>query len=144
VNNAEILYGTWQQASNADLRVVYDAFETNTFGPWRMCQAFIPLMRDQRPARIVNVPSEARSLANMGGGTPTYSTSFGRRYLQMMDQPEASSAMVNHCRSNKGLKSKNGLGASPSASFPMVRIVKTGFVARGEFFAWNSSSYFLH
>lgn len=75
VNNAGILYDTWQQASNADLKVVHDAFETNTFGSWRMCQAFVPLMRNQHPARIVNVSSEAGSLASMGNGTPAYSTS---------------------------------------------------------------------
>lgn len=75
VNNAAILYDTWQRAVSADLAVVHDALETNTFGPWRMCQAFVPLLRRSRHGRIVNVSSEAGSLASMGAGTPAYSMS---------------------------------------------------------------------
>ena len=58
VNNAAILYDSWQRAVSADLRVVREAFETNTLGPWRMCEAFLPLLRRSRHARIVNVSSE--------------------------------------------------------------------------------------
>lgn len=36
VNNAAILYDTWQQASSADLAVVQQALDTNLFGAWRM------------------------------------------------------------------------------------------------------------
>ncbi len=75
VNNAGILYDTWQQANTADLDTVCQALKTNTFGPWRMCQAFIPLMRRSQGGRIVNVSSEGGSLANMSGGTPAYSVS---------------------------------------------------------------------
>ncbi|QMS86255.1 SDR family oxidoreductase (plasmid) [Nostoc edaphicum CCNP1411] len=75
VNNAGILYDTWQQASNADLDTVYEAFETNIFGAWRMCKAFIPLMRRSEHGRIVNVSSEAGSLTSMGSSTPAYSVS---------------------------------------------------------------------
>lgn len=75
VNNAGILYDTWQRASEADLAVVQQAIDTNTFGPWRMAQAFIPLLRQSQYGRIVNVSSEAGSLTSMGGGTPAYSFS---------------------------------------------------------------------
>ncbi len=75
VNNAGILYDTWQQANTADLDTVRQALETNTFGPWRMCQAFIPLLRRSQGGRIVNVSSEGGSLASMSGGTPAYSVS---------------------------------------------------------------------
>jgi NAD(P)-dependent dehydrogenase (short-subunit alcohol dehydrogenase family) len=37
-----------------------------------MCQAFLPLLRKSRVARIVNVSSESGSLANMGAGPPAY------------------------------------------------------------------------
>src|SRR5688500_7848787 len=43
VNNAAILYDTWQRALTADLEVVREALETNTLGAWQMCQAFVPL-----------------------------------------------------------------------------------------------------
>lgn len=75
VNNAAILYDTWQRAASADLAVVHEALETNTFGPWRMCQAFLPLLRRSGHGRIVNVSSEAGSLASMGAGTPAYNLS---------------------------------------------------------------------
>jgi NAD(P)-dependent dehydrogenase (short-subunit alcohol dehydrogenase family) len=75
VNNAAILYDTWQHAVDADLGVVHEALETNTLGPWRMTQALLPLLRRSRQARIVNVSSEAGSLAGMQGGTPAYSLS---------------------------------------------------------------------
>src|SRR5262249_20306336 len=38
VNNAAILYDTWQRATDADLEVVHQALETNTFGAWRLCR----------------------------------------------------------------------------------------------------------
>jgi NAD(P)-dependent dehydrogenase (short-subunit alcohol dehydrogenase family) len=75
VNNAAILYDTWQRALNADLNVVREAFETNTLGAWQMCQAFVPLLRHSQHPRIVNVSSEAGSLASMGSGTPAYNVS---------------------------------------------------------------------
>ena len=75
VNNAGILYDSWQRATNADLGTVREAFETNTLGPWRMAQAFIPLLQKSGHGRIVNVSSEAGSLAGMGAGTPAYSVS---------------------------------------------------------------------
>ena len=75
VNNAAILYDDWQRAESANLEIVREAFETNTLGAWRMCQAFIPLLRKSIHARIVNVSSESGSLTVMGGGTPAYSVS---------------------------------------------------------------------
>jgi NAD(P)-dependent dehydrogenase (short-subunit alcohol dehydrogenase family) len=75
VNNAAILYDSWQRVSTADLKVVLEAFETNTLGAWRMCEAFLPLLRRSGHARIVNVSSESGALASMGGGTPAYSVS---------------------------------------------------------------------
>jgi NAD(P)-dependent dehydrogenase (short-subunit alcohol dehydrogenase family) len=75
VNNAAVLYDSWQRAVGADLKVVREAFETNTLGPWRVSEAFLPLLRRSGGARIVNVSSESGSLADMGGGTPAYGVS---------------------------------------------------------------------
>jgi NAD(P)-dependent dehydrogenase (short-subunit alcohol dehydrogenase family) len=68
-------YDTWQGAVDADLDQVHDALETNTFGAWKMIRSFLALLRHSRHARVVNVSSEAGSLAAMGGGTPAYSLS---------------------------------------------------------------------
>ncbi|MDL5203806.1 SDR family oxidoreductase [Streptomyces sp. ALI-76-A] len=75
VNNAAILYDTWQRAVTADLDVVREAAETNLYGPWRLTQALLPLLRASGHGRIVNVSSESGSLASMGGGTPAYAAS---------------------------------------------------------------------
>ena len=75
VNNAAIHYDTWENAAEADLRTVQEALDTNLFGAWRMCQAFIPLLRKSKHGRIVNVSSEAGSLASMGAGAPAYAVS---------------------------------------------------------------------
>jgi NAD(P)-dependent dehydrogenase (short-subunit alcohol dehydrogenase family) len=75
VNNAAIHYDTWQRALGADLDIVREALETNTFGAWRTCQAFVPMLRRSGHGRIVNVSSGAGSLASMGGGTPAYNVS---------------------------------------------------------------------
>jgi NAD(P)-dependent dehydrogenase (short-subunit alcohol dehydrogenase family) len=73
VNNAGINYDTWETAENADINgTVMDTIATNLLGPWRMCQAFLPLLRKSRAARIVNVSSESGSLADMGAGPPAY------------------------------------------------------------------------
>jgi NAD(P)-dependent dehydrogenase (short-subunit alcohol dehydrogenase family) len=75
VNNAAIHYDTWQQARSADLGVVREAFETNLFGLWQVTEALVPLIEASGHGRIVNVSSEAGSLASMGGGIPAYRTS---------------------------------------------------------------------
>lgn len=75
VNNAGVHYDSWEQASNADWRIIREAFETNVFGAWRLAQALAPAMVAKGWGRIVNVSSEAGSLASMRGGTPAYSTS---------------------------------------------------------------------
>jgi NAD(P)-dependent dehydrogenase (short-subunit alcohol dehydrogenase family) len=75
INNAAILYDTSNRGATVDLDVVREGLQTNLFGPWRMAQAFLELLRASDHPRIVNVSSEGGSLASMGGGAPTYSVS---------------------------------------------------------------------
>lgn len=75
VNNAAILYDTWQKAIDADFEIVTQALVTNLLGPWRLSKKFIPLMKKNRYGRIVNVSSSAGSLHFMGKGAPAYSIS---------------------------------------------------------------------
>jgi len=75
INNAAIHYDSDQHASDARLKVVLEALDTNLLGPWRTCQAAIPLMQRHGYGRIVNVSSGAGSLSEMKGGTPAYSVS---------------------------------------------------------------------
>lgn len=75
VNNAGTLYDTWQNASNADLGQAHEALETNLFGAWRLCEAFVPLMRENGYGRIVNVSSSDGSISGAGAGVPAYRVS---------------------------------------------------------------------
>jgi NAD(P)-dependent dehydrogenase (short-subunit alcohol dehydrogenase family) len=75
VNNAAILYDTWQSAVNAKLEIVNQALASNLFGPWKLSQLCIPLMKRNNYGRIVNVSSGAGSLHYMGSGSPAYSVS---------------------------------------------------------------------
>jgi NAD(P)-dependent dehydrogenase (short-subunit alcohol dehydrogenase family) len=98
VNNAAILYDSWQRAVNAKLETVREAFETNTLGAWRICQAFTPLLRKSEHARIVNVSSESGSLTIMGGGTPAYSVSkvaLNALTRMLADELRSSHILVN-------------------------------------------------
>ena len=73
INNAGINYDTWETVENADINgTVMETITTNLLGPWRVCQAFLPLLRKSRAGRIVNVSSESGSLAHMGAGPPAY------------------------------------------------------------------------
>jgi NAD(P)-dependent dehydrogenase (short-subunit alcohol dehydrogenase family) len=75
INNAAAFYDTLQRALNADLDQVRAALESNTFGPWNMVRAFLPLLRRSAHPRVVNVSSEAGSLASMGAEAPAYNIS---------------------------------------------------------------------
>jgi NAD(P)-dependent dehydrogenase (short-subunit alcohol dehydrogenase family) len=98
VNNAAILYDSWQRAVGADLDTVREAFETNTLGAWRVAQAFIPLLRKSDHGRLVNVSSQSGSLSSMGGGTPAYSVSkaaLNALTRMLADELRASHVLVN-------------------------------------------------
>lgn len=75
INNAAILYDKDQSTMNADLELVNKALTTNLFGPWLLCQAFVPLMEKNGYGRIVNVSSGAASMHYMEGGIPAYGIS---------------------------------------------------------------------
>jgi NAD(P)-dependent dehydrogenase (short-subunit alcohol dehydrogenase family) len=74
VNNAGALYDDWQNVQDADLETALQAFQINALGAWRMSQAFAALLKRALHPRIVNVSSEAGSLASMGSA-PAYSVS---------------------------------------------------------------------
>ncbi len=72
VNNAAIMYDTWQTAIEPDLASVRDALDTNVFGTWELTSALAPALRRSPHGRIVNVSSGAGALADMGGHLPAY------------------------------------------------------------------------
>jgi NAD(P)-dependent dehydrogenase (short-subunit alcohol dehydrogenase family) len=79
VNNAAILIEEDNvTTSDVDLETVKATLETNLIGAWRICKAFVPLMKNNGYGRIVNVSSgsgEFKYMATSGGYWPAYSVS---------------------------------------------------------------------
>ena len=75
INNAGGNYDTWQRVSNVDIGLVEYTISVNFLGPWRMCNAFIPLMKAVGGGRIINVSSGVGTVARQDGSTPAYSLS---------------------------------------------------------------------
>ena len=73
INNAGIYYDTWQSPTTPSFDLVEEAWRVNALGAWKIAAAFAPLLRASGRGRIVNVSSEAGSLASMGANTPAYS-----------------------------------------------------------------------
>ena len=71
INNAGV-YGDPIGVVDYDLDRAHEVFEVNTFGPWRLCQAFVPLLQRSSQPRIVNVSSGAGQLSDMNGGRAAY------------------------------------------------------------------------
>jgi len=71
VNNAAVYPPG--RASRIDFAVVEETWQINAVGAWRVAVAALPYM--ERGARIVNVSSEAGSLASMDASMPAYNVS---------------------------------------------------------------------
>jgi NAD(P)-dependent dehydrogenase (short-subunit alcohol dehydrogenase family) len=71
INNAGV-YGDPVGAADYELDRAHEVLEVNTFGPWRLIQALLPLLRESDAPRIVNVSSGAGQLSDMNGGRAAY------------------------------------------------------------------------
>jgi NAD(P)-dependent dehydrogenase (short-subunit alcohol dehydrogenase family) len=71
VNNAAASGPYGEKPSDAELQTAHQVLEVNLFGVWRICQAFLPLLRWSRGARIVNVSSGGGSFADPQFGLAT-------------------------------------------------------------------------
>ena len=114
INNAGV-YGEPTGAAGYDLDEAHEVLETNVFGPWRLIQASLPLLRVGPSPRIVNVSSGAGQLAEMGGGRAAYRLSKAAlnaltRTLAA-DEPEI---MVNSICPGWVRTDMGGLGATRS------------------------------
>ena len=74
-NNAGVQGEIGTNVATAPLDEAHLTMETNLFGPWRLIQELLPLLRESRRARIVNVSSGAGQLSDMNGGYPGYRVS---------------------------------------------------------------------
>jgi NAD(P)-dependent dehydrogenase (short-subunit alcohol dehydrogenase family) len=82
INNAAAYVDWGETASAADLEASRRVIDANLFGPWRMTQALLPLLRESAHPRVVNVSSGAGShgddrfgLTRRGGAAASYGIS---------------------------------------------------------------------
>ena len=100
VNNAGIFIDETDLPSKTKLEIVRTTLETNLVGPWRLSQAFIPLMRKNGYGRIVNVSSGAGALSEMSDGpyAPAYSiskTALNALTIMLASELRGSNILVN-------------------------------------------------
>lgn len=75
VNNAGIFPDKMGSAFESNVDNMRAAMETNVYGPFRLCQLFLPLMQQNNYGRVVNLSSGMGQLTDMNGGCPGYRTS---------------------------------------------------------------------
>ncbi len=75
VNNAGIAIDRGTGVLHTDLDTLRQTMETNLYGPLRLCQALVPLMRRQKYGRIVNLSSSMGQLSTMRSEAPSYRVS---------------------------------------------------------------------
>ncbi|GAB1545405.1 SDR family oxidoreductase [Scytonema sp. NUACC21] len=78
VNNAAVYLdgsGGGDSLLNAKVDTFRETMETNFYGPLKVCQALVPLMKQQNYGRVVNVSSGAGQLSDMHSGYPAYRVS---------------------------------------------------------------------
>ena len=100
VNNAGILIDDSDRPSETTPETVRKTLETNLVGPWRLCQAFLPLMQRNRYGRIVNVSSGAGALSEMPENlyAPAYSiskTALNALTIMLASELRGSNILVN-------------------------------------------------
>ena len=75
INNAAILIDRRTNVLDDEPDHFRATLETNLIGPLMLCQAFIPMMRQQGYGRVVNVSSDSGQMENLDWDTPAYSVS---------------------------------------------------------------------
>ena len=75
VNNAGVYLDRGVAALDVDPEAVRRTMEVNAYGPLRLCQALVPMMRRQGYGRVVNVSSGSGAFDEMGTGTLAYGAS---------------------------------------------------------------------
>jgi short-subunit dehydrogenase involved in D-alanine esterification of teichoic acids len=72
VNNAALYIDDRHSLLTVDLEVMRSTMEVNVYGPLRLIQAFVPLMKQAGYGRIVNVSSGIGELSSLGPSYPAY------------------------------------------------------------------------
>jgi len=75
VNNAAVMPDSGIRLLDIPPDMMRGSWDTNTFGPLRLCQTFIPLMLQHNYGRVINVSSQKGQMESMAGGSGAYRVS---------------------------------------------------------------------
>ncbi|NDJ55116.1 MAG: SDR family oxidoreductase [Chloroflexi bacterium] len=89
VNNAGVYPDEGVSVFNVEAETVRSAFEINTLGPFMMCQALVPLMRQHNYGRVVNVSSGGGAICE-GMGSYTFAYKMSKVGLNALTRVVAS------------------------------------------------------
>jgi NAD(P)-dependent dehydrogenase (short-subunit alcohol dehydrogenase family) len=101
VNNAGIMADRMHPDTSAlqvPAETVLAGFETNTLGPYRICQQIVPIMLRRDYGRIVNVSTGMAQLAEMNGHHPAYrlsKTALNALTRVFADELQGANVLVN-------------------------------------------------
>ena len=117
VNNAGGHYDSGVAVSAVSDADVIDAMEINLVGPWRVCRAALPHMRQQGRGRIVNVSSRSGTFASTWADAPAYGVSkaaLNMMTFQLAKELDGTGILVNACCPGWVRTDMGGLGADKS------------------------------
>lgn len=117
VNNGAILIDEPRGILDADFDELQRTIETNVYGPLRLAQAAIPIMRAQGCGRIVNISSEMGQLSGMGDDSPAYrlsKTALNAVTVMLATATRGEDILVNSCCPGWVRTDMGGLNASLS------------------------------
>lgn len=98
VNNAAVLLDEELSVLDANVEIFRTSIETNTFGPLRLCQAFVPQMIQQDYGRIVNVSTNVSRISSISNYSPAYRMSkiaLNALTLMVADAVKGRNILVN-------------------------------------------------
>lgn len=95
INNAGIILDRGVSVLEVEESVVKETFETNFFGALRMVQAVVPLMKEQKYGRIVNLSSGLGAFEIMSGGGPNQNHPLVRQLGGSSSAYRISKTMLN-------------------------------------------------
>jgi NAD(P)-dependent dehydrogenase (short-subunit alcohol dehydrogenase family) len=72
INNAGIMIEENHRAMDLELEDLHKTMATNFYGPLMLTRTMVPLLKDSKDARVINVSSRMGQLSGMGGGYAAY------------------------------------------------------------------------
>ena len=72
INNAGIMIEENHRAMDMELEDLHKTMATNFYGPLMLTRTMVPLFKDSKDARVINVSSRMGQLSEMGGGHAAY------------------------------------------------------------------------